>query len=458
MSIRDSFQVGQCNIRLRLSDDTSYDDSVLLAWLDSDLLASWQEFARGGSVGLCIRDNALLALALLALDGIAESIVLFPAEAPSHHLQNLKSKLILSHWISNVDIPPPNGALAMTPPPFPASGLSISSRTKGVNYPTRWVIPTSGTTRFPKFVSHTFETLSRTVKRNSSKGRTLAWGLLYDLNRFAGLQVFLQAMLGGSCLLIPDTDASLETILAQFQRQGCNSISATPTLWRKLLMTPGIESLDPVQITLGGEIADRAVLYSLATVYPRARVVHIYASTEAGVGFSVTDGREGFPLSYLNDGIPGADLRISKDGILEIRPLVSGQQYLSEDNPLSATDGFISTGDMVRIQGDRIFFLGRESGSINVGGNKVQPEEIEAVLLDHPDITFARVTAKPSAIMGSLVEAHVVLRPGNLMASEATNIIRDWCSRNLEKYKIPAIIRVVNHLETSKSGKLLRND
>src|SRR5690606_28394717 len=79
-----------------------------------------------------------------------------------------------------------------------------------------------------------------------------------------------------------------------------NAVSATPSLWRQLMMTAQLSTLPLQQITLGGEIADQPLLDTLAALFPTARLLHIYASTEAGVGFAVADKRAGFPASWLN--------------------------------------------------------------------------------------------------------------------------------------------------------------
>ena len=64
-------------------------------------------------------------------------------------------------------------------------------------------------------------------------------------------------------------------------------------------MTQGSNDIDFKRITLGGEIADQAILSSLRKVFTSSKISHIYASTEAGVGFSVQDSLAGFPLEYL---------------------------------------------------------------------------------------------------------------------------------------------------------------
>jgi hypothetical protein len=64
-------------------------------------------------------------------------------------------------------------------------------------------------------------------------------------------------------------------------------------------------------VRLSGEIADHALLDGLRELYPSARIVHAYASTEAGVGFEVDDGREGFPSSLVGRENGRVQLKVS---------------------------------------------------------------------------------------------------------------------------------------------------
>ena len=76
-------------------------------------------------------------------------------------------------------------------------------------------------------------------------------------------------------------------------------------------------------------------------------------------------------------------------------------------------DGFVDTGDMLELHGDRYVFAGRRGGIINIGGLKVHPEEIEAVINRHPQVRMSLVRPKRSPITGSIVIADVVLKAGN---------------------------------------------
>src|SRR5207248_5980051 len=128
---------------------------------------------------------------------------------------------------------------------------------------------------------------------------------------------------------------------------------------------------------------------------PDARIVHAFASTEAGVAFEVDDGREGFPASIVE---AGRDVQVAvRDGSLRIRSPRTAAAYLGEQRrPIAGEDGFVDTGDIVERRGDRYYFLGRRNGVINVGGLKVHPEEIEAAINRHPAVRMSMVRARRS--------------------------------------------------------------
>lgn len=320
---------------------------------------------------------------------------------------------------------------------------------------TRWVIATSGTTGTPKLVSHTLRSLTRTSKKDPQAGARFRWGLLYDLARFAGLQVFFNSLLSGSSLILSDPTQPLERRLEWLARNHCNALSATPTMWRKILMSTAAEKFAFRQITLGGEISDQPILDALRRKYPQARISQIYASTEAGVGFAVNDGRAGFPKSFVEHPPAGVELRLNTEGFLLVRTENRDQGYLGARESLFDEKGWINTGDLVAGESDRFVFLGRANGAINVGGNKVQPEEVERVIGSFPGVRIAAVYAKKSAITGQVVAADVVADVGN-EASDWKRELAAHCALHLAGHKVPALIRIVDDIPVTQAGKLAR--
>lgn len=320
---------------------------------------------------------------------------------------------------------------------------------------TSWVVATSGTTGSPKFVAHNMESLSRTIPKNSGN-IDLAWGLLYDPARFAGLQVVLTSILNNQQLIVPDPDSSFEEQISYLTANGCSALSATPSLWKKILMTISSNSLKLKQITLGGEIVDQKILNTLDNKYPNANITHIYASTEAGVGFSVKDKKAGFPKSWLQTGIRNVKLKISPQNTLCLNNITKNQSYIGSDLDIFDTDGWIDTGDVVEIIEDRVFFKGRLNGSINIGGNKVIPEDVENEIIQVEGVNQVLVRAKSSSIAGSLIEALIVCDTTVHSKKELVQAIKSHCISNLPSFKRPAFIKIVEALPITESGKIKR--
>jgi acyl-CoA synthetase (AMP-forming)/AMP-acid ligase II len=322
---------------------------------------------------------------------------------------------------------------------------------------------TSGTTGVPKMVAHTLEALTGAIKPSQEQ---VTWGTFYDIRRYGGLQIFLRAVLGGASLILSDPDEPIGDSLNRLGRDGITHLTGTPSHWRRALMSPMLGRIAPRYVRLSGEIADQAVLDSLKNQFPAAAIGHAYASTEAGVGFEVTDGLEGFPASYV--GRPGpVEMRVV-DGSLHIRSPRTASGYVGNaarpdgGDPLK-NDGFVDTGDMVELRGGesdpskaRYYFAGRRGGIINVGGNKIHPEEIEAVINRHPAVRLSRVSGRRNPITGAIVVAEAVLDEEADPAKVQTEILHD-CRASLKPYQVPAIVRIVPKLELSAGGKLMRN-
>ena len=399
------------------------------------------QFLSGQNVVINGRSRIEFAILLFLLDGNARSILFLPTDIDNSLHQRYYDEANI-----NFEVYLHDGILKYN--------VVNSVKCKENTLSTQWIIPTSGTTNIPKLVSHTFESLTRTAKINIEKGENFRWGLVFDIYRFSGIQVFLQSLLSGSTLIMTDPSQSMSDMLTLLAKNHTNALSATPSFWRKVLMTKESDMLNFERITLGGEIADNNILQALKQKYPKAKIVHIYASTEVGVGFSVSDGKEGFPVSYLNGELDSIEMKIDDNGLLWISPPDKNQKYLS-DAPMYDTEGYINTGDLVKVSNDRVLFLGRESGAINVGGNKVQPEEVETVLMNSGLISAAYVFAMKNPMMGSLVCADVVLKD-EIDKKEAKKILLSYCREHLEGFKVPAIVKFVNTIETTQSGKLKR--
>ena len=275
--------------------------------------------------------------------------------------------------------------------------------------PTEWVMFTSGTSGAPKMVVHTLAGLTGAIKAAAPGAAPPVWGTFYDIRRYGGLQILLRALTGEGSMALAEPGEALADQLARFGRRGVTHLTGTPSHWRRVLMSPACARIAPTYIRLSGEIVDQAVLDALKARFPKAAIGHAYASTEAGVGFEVNDGLEGFPASLVDEPSGEVSLRVT-GGTLRLRSRRTAAAYLNTDQPaLVDGEGFVDSGDMVERRGDRFHFVGRRSGVINVGGLKVAPEEIEAVINRHPAVRAALVKGRKSPITGAIVVAKVVL-------------------------------------------------
>jgi acyl-coenzyme A synthetase/AMP-(fatty) acid ligase len=254
--------------------------------------------------------------------------------------------------------------------------------------------------------------------------------------------------------LIACAENSVASLAVAASRHGATHISGTPTLWRALVpFAAGTASVSIVrQITLGGEAVDQATLDLLRRTFPDASIRHIYASTEAGALFAVKDGRAGFPAAWLESGIDEVGLRIRAGALEVFSPRAMTRYAAGSTTSVRTDDGWIRTGDVVRVEGDRVLFVGRSDSIINVGGAKVSPEEVEAVVLQLSGVRDVRVYGVRNPITGALVAADVVKVGGETDDAVRGAIVQHLQSR-LESYKVPRVIRFVADISANASGK-----
>jgi acyl-coenzyme A synthetase/AMP-(fatty) acid ligase len=174
----------------------------------------------------------------------------------------------------------------------------------------------------------------------------------------------------------------------------------------------------------------------------------------------VNDGLEGFPAAMMGKGRDGVEMKV-EDGSLLIRSTRTAHAYVGKKAAaLTDGDGFVDTGDMVELRGDRYHFVGRRGGIINIGGLKVHPEEIEAVINRHAEVRMSRAKSRRSPITGAIVVADVVLVDGEDLGRSdqiRAKILAD-CKASLPSHKVPAVIKFVPSLDITAAGKLARHD
>ena len=406
---------------------------------------------RGASVLIAARDQLLAALALIELDGVARRVVLCPPDLADEHLPAVIAT-------GEIDVVVGDRCAAKAGRFIRCSAeIAPAHRVRRASERTEWVLLTSGTTGAPKLTAHTLCSLSTAMTGRDPLGAGAVWSTFYDMRRYGGLQIFLRAMLGGGSMVLSSAAEPVGDFLARAGASGVTHISGTPSHWRRALMSTGLHKMAPRYVRLSGEIADQAVLDHLRGAFPEADIAHAFASTEAGVAFAVGDGLAGFPSEYV--GRPGAvDLRVV-DGSLRIKSGGNALGYLGGVAFPRDEDGYVDTGDMVELNGGRYHFVGRRGGIINIGGQKVHPEEVEAAINRHPSVRMSLVKARRNPITGAVVVADVVINSpaGEHDADALKGEILEFCRATLARHKVPATIQFVPALEVGAAGKLARH-
>ena len=412
----------------------------------------------GRSVLLAVEDQLISAIAMTEIDGVARLMLLCPPDLNADHIQAL---------IQDAEI---DAVVTDQPARWADAGVNLVVAARApvragaraqTGRATEWLMLTSGTSGVPKIVSHTLEGLTGAIIADGpERGAPPVWATFYDIRRYGGLQIFLRAIIGGGSMVLSEPGEPLTDHVGRLHASGVTHISGTPSHWRKLLMSGSASGFSPRYVRLSGEIADQAVLDGLSRAFPAASIGHAYASTEAGVGFAVNDGLEGFPASMVGESCDGVEMKV-EDGSLRIRSMRAAHAYVGpRAAALTDGDGFVDTGDMVELRGDRYYFVGRRGGIINIGGLKVHPEEIEAVINGHTEVRMSRARSRRSPITGAIVIADVILADGCDLArsDEIRDKILADCRARLASHKVPAMIKFVSSLDITAAGKLARHD
>ena len=152
----------------------------------------------------------------------------------------------------------------------------------------------------------------------------------------------------------------------------------------------------------------------------------------------------------------GELLEIPGEGVLWCKgpSVTSGYYHAPEINKERFVDGWFNSGDYVQIDEDGyIKILDRVTDIIIVGGFNVYPQEVEAILSEHPAVNMAVVVGMPNDISGEVPKAYIVKTQG---AEVTEGELVKFCKERLSHYKVPRSIEFVDGLPISSTGKILR--
>lgn len=286
-------------------------------------------------------------------------------------------------------------------------------------------------------------------------------------------QNLTQAWKGGAVMPVPSGLRFPRDVLQAVSTHRLTGISATPTAVRMLCDVGVGSELDLTSVRFvmcGGQCLEYRLVQLIKSVFRRAEVVNMYGCTENSprVSYHYIHGTDGMDeQGYFAVGLPVRDtsIRIETEGrtagpgqIGEV--LISGTSLMRgywkdrAETEARIREGWFHTRDLGYLDEHGLLHLtGRESNIINIGNEKVSPEEVEGILLEIAGVHDAAVYGVPDPLLGEAVEARVVLIGASGVIVQD---IQRHCRRKLSSYKIPRRILIVERIPRTLYGKVDR--
>ena len=446
-----------------------------VALFDAERRVSWRELrvataalaARFAALGerprvlVVAQNGASLATAILAaLEGGAELYGLSPRTPPAARAElaaKIAARLVLAEDASVAHAERlhfPALLAGGVPARFPArEGALLHS--------------TSGTSGAPRIARRSARAVDFTA-RGTAEGLGLAAGdralIAVPLFHAYGVDHLLAALMAG-CGVELHAGFNPAAVRRSLFESGITHLPAVPTMLDALARLSRPTERPPRLRTAcaGGSPLPERVAEAFAARFeliPR----QIYGLSELGtVAIADPDG----PLGCVGPALPGADLRIlDRNAPNPEKPLSVGEEgVVAVAGPLRF-DGYVDgtdaggehfvTGDLGRLDArGRLWLTGRVSLLIDIGTLKVNPLEVEALLMRHPDVREAVVLPLAFADTAARLRAVIIPEPG---AAPTRDELRRFARQHLIDYKVPRVFDVREEVPRSPSGKILRGE
>ncbi len=346
---------------------------------------------------------------------------------------------------------------------------------------------TSGTTSLPKGVMLKNGAITGYIMGTNEcadgedHGRMLLAAPLYHV---AGLTSTLIALFSGRVVvMLPQFETA--AWLGAVQQHRITHAFLVPTMVARLLDDPALADADLSSleaVTYGAAPMPPSVIRRAIDVFPRTvSFSQSYGQTETTATVAVLDPDdhriwEGSPaeqeakmrrLRSVGKVLDDVEIQICDEDGNPVGPNTPGEVWLrtframdgywgNQEKTRVTVDGsgWVHTGDLGFLDEDDYLFLsGRHGDMIIRGGENIAPDEVEAVLYEHPDVIEAAVVGVPDETWGERVIAAVVLRPG-----VGTDAVASYVRDHLASFKRPEEILVFEELPRTSTGKLVRRD
>ena len=335
------------------------------------------------------------------------------------------------------------------------------------------MLHTSGTTSNPKRVMLTHDNLINNVESNIQSLKLTAQDkVLISMPMYFGYcntAQFLSHLYLGASMVILDTIFLPKFFFKTVQEEKVTNFTGVPSMLLMLLEYCYIDKYDISSlryICFGGGKMPVGQLRKLIQTFKPVGFIQTYGQTEASPRTTALLPEDALrKIGSVGRPIPNVEVKIidesGKDagngerGEILIRGKNVMKGYYKQEDITKRTiiDGWLHTNDLGYFDEEGYLYLtGRRTNMIISGGINVYPEEIEEVLLNHPNIQDACVVAEEHPLLGEVPVAKIVIRDGMLHDD-----YRTFCTDKLADYKIPVRFERVERLDKTYNGKIKRS-
>lgn len=300
------------------------------------------------------------------------------------------------------------------------------------------VLFTSGSSGEPKAAVHDIAALFEKFDRPRKALRTIGF-LLFD--HWGGLNTIFHTLFNGGELVCL-TDRAPSEICRLIETTQAELLPVSPSFLNMLLASREYEKWDLSSLSVvsyGAEPMAQHTLDMVREILPSVAVKQTYGLIELGV-FPTRSSNESSLFFQIDN--KSAQYRIV-DGMLQLKTAGAMLGYINAPSPFTE-DGWFITGDQVEVRGDEIRVLGRKTEIINVGGEKVYPSEVEAVLVGLDGVVDALVYGEKNFLLGNIVCAEIYGKT-DMEPRDYEAYVKQNCRKNLEEFKVPVKLTVIDH-------------
>ena len=314
------------------------------------------------------------------------------------------------------------------------------------------IIFSSGSTGDPKAMVHNLDDLIKSYENKKEKNLVFLLFLMFD--HIGGLNTLLNCISARATMVFP-SERRPDRICYLIEKFKVNVLPTSPTFLNLILISESYKTFDLSSlklITYGTEPMPIELLKKLSVISKTAKFVQTFGTSETGITQTTSLSSKS---TFIRIEDSNTNYKIV-DNELWLRSKTQILGYMNYDMSRFTEDGWFKTGDIVETDNDGfIKIIGRNQETINVGGEKVLPSEIESILYQIPGIQDCIVFGEKNAITGQMVVAKILFSH-QVEATDLKKIVWEHCLNKIERFKIPVKVEIMSVSEYTDRFKKRR--